>query len=589
MCDNLHVNPLSKRELKNPQKLQLLKKICADRKSCSEFAVDTLRNPVTGRKLVESSYIRRFIAEVCKVILPIINNAKKDKNIKSEAKKEIKNAILADDCMTSEKNPLQCTLYKTIKLKDHQKKVCNFVGSKQSKKGLILFHNVGSGKTISAITIVRCILQKKPNTNVFIISPTSVVWNFKKEMDKLHVKFGSNVKMYSHGTFIRKISTKGPEFARDSVIIVDEAHHFKTVKGKQSNLLMKATAIASKVFLLTATPIQNDVSEIANLYAMISGTEKDVKTLYSKFNLIDKQGIKDKDKEPLMKLFNGYISYYKNKDVSEYPSVSYHTATFKMTPTYYRMYTEIEKNTTEAQKKFGTKDLAIFINGIRRAVNSVDQEIPTPKVEWAVKHIKKSVKKKRKVLVYSNWLKSGINLIEEILSKKKIPYVEIKGSMSVNARREAVSKYNKGKVMVLFVSSAGGEGIDLKGTRSVIIMEPHWNNEKIRQVIGRAVRYQSHHGLPEKDRHVDVYNLVLTKPKREKGEVPCPSGQGTFSEGKRGGMLCIPTRASGDVAPCPSGCARKRLQSADQYLLMLSKQKDKKISTFYDILLRASI
>jgi hypothetical protein len=35
------------------------------------------------------------------------------------------------------------------------------------------------------------------------------------------------------------------------------------------------------------------------------------------------------------------------------------------------------------------------------------------------------------------------------------------------------------------------------------------------------------------------------------GVVRCPSGQCTFSEGKRGGMLCIPTRASGDVAPCP--------------------------------------
>jgi SNF2 family DNA or RNA helicase len=120
--------------------------------------------------------------------------------------------------------------------------------------------------------------------------------------------------------------------------------------------------------------------------------------------------------------------------------------------------------------------------------------------------------------------------------------------MSVKARREAISRYNKGKVLVLFVSSAGGEGIDLKNTRSVIIMEPHWNNEKIRQVIGRAVRYQSHSSLPEKDRHVDVYNLVLKKPKGEEG-----------------------------------------LQSADQYLLAISRQKDKKINTFYDILLKTSI
>jgi hypothetical protein len=63
------------------------------------------------------------------------------------------------------------------------------------------------------------------------------------------------------------------------------------------------------------------------------------------------------------------------------------------------------------------------------------------------------------------------------------------------------------------ITSAGAEGLDLKETRRVIILEPHWNNEKLNQVIGRAVRYNSHKELSESKRQVDIYHLMLIKPK----------------------------------------------------------------------------
>ena len=40
-------------------------------------------------------------------------------------------------------------------------------------------------------------------------------------------------------------------------------------------------------------------------------------------------------------------------------------------------------------------------------------------------------------------------------------------------------------------------------------MKPVWNNAKLRQIIGRVARYKSHTHLPKKDRHVNVYKLVL--------------------------------------------------------------------------------
>ena len=75
---------------------------------------------------------------------------------------------------------------------------------------------------------------------------------------------------------------------------------------------------------------------------------------------------------------------------------------------------------------------------------------------------------------------------------------------------------------VILLSSSGAEGLDLKNTRQIHIMEPHWNNAKINQVIGRGIRYKSHEKLNKKDRNVSVYYWVsepeLTKDKKGSDE-----------------------------------------------------------------------
>lgn len=86
-----------------------------------------------------------------------------------------------------------------------------------------------------------------------------------------------------------------------------------------------------------------------------------------------------------------------------------------------------------------------------------------------------------------------------------IEYVSISGSSSLNTRKRAVDMFNSGETKVMFISAAGAEGLDLKETRYVVILEPHWNDERIKQVIGRAARYKSHDALPESKRIVTVY------------------------------------------------------------------------------------
>jgi hypothetical protein len=50
-------------------------------------------------------------------------------------------------------------------------------------------------------------------------------------------------------------------------------------------------------------------------------------------------------------------------------------------------------------------------------------------------------------------------------------------------------KYIRGEICsVIGITSAGAEGISLRNVRQVHIMEPYWNNGKLEQVKGRAIR-----------------------------------------------------------------------------------------------------
>jgi hypothetical protein len=76
---------------------------------------------------------------------------------------------------------------------------------------------------------------------------------------------------------------------------------------------------------------------------------------------------------------------------------------------------------------------------------------------------------------------------------------------------EAINKNNFfGEIIKLFmITSSGAEGIDLKNTRYVHIMEPYWHPVRTSQVIGRANRLNSHIDLPEKYRTVKVFQYIM--------------------------------------------------------------------------------
>ena len=77
--------------------------------------------------------------------------------------------------------------------------------------------------------------------------------------------------------------------------------------------------------------------------------------------------------------------------------------------------------------------------------------------------------------------------------------------------RAKSSNNNLGEIIkVLMITSAGSEGINLRNTRYVHIMEPYWHPVRLEQVIGRARRICSHQSLPKALQTVEVFIYIMT-------------------------------------------------------------------------------
>jgi hypothetical protein len=71
-------------------------------------------------------------------------------------------------------------------------------------------------------------------------------------------------------------------------------------------------------------------------------------------------------------------------------------------------------------------------------------------------------------------------------------------------------------IKLLMITSSGAEGINLRNTRFVHIVEPYWHMARLEQVIGRARRICSHQDLPEELRTVKVFLYISVLSEEQK-------------------------------------------------------------------------
>ncbi len=148
--------------------------------------------------------------------------------------------------------------------------------------GALICDGVGLGKTFIGLMILeRCIRDKK---QVLLVVPKSAeqsVW--RANIDRyLYPRYYRNTYRYldieRHTSFGREglIDPQALELYRDhtDVVIIDEAHHFRNPRANRGKLLMDLAA-GKRLFMLTATPINNSLDDLYHLINYFAQGKKD--------------------------------------------------------------------------------------------------------------------------------------------------------------------------------------------------------------------------------------------------------------------------------------------------------------------------
>ncbi len=508
-----------------------------------------------------------------------------------------------DECITNCKLPL----------KKYQINAVNFISN---NRGIIAAWEVGSGKTIFAMTSAICFLKKNPDGIVFISTPKSLVSNFfssfykyfgvqeTKNLPGYAIKLLSKISYFTHDGLINKfkdeinqslIREKKDElksFPKKCMIIIDEGHNFRTrikyhkgtdsiTTGKKAYNMIKLCQKAEKVIILTATPLYNSHYDAVNLICMAKGLPflryKDIIIIHNNENIA-------------INFYMNVFSFHKTSKIDRpgYPSLTEKDVKIVMSKEFQKIYTKFEMEVFEKNdnlKNFNVKFISrpyIFLVGLRIYTNKFLGDCP--KCDVAINITVDAFKKKEKIIIASSYLSHGVYQISKLLNQKRIPHGIITGKTSKEDRTKIVEEFNKDKIYVIIISAkAGGEGLDLKGCRHVILFESLWNYSGEDQIIGRAFRLSSHDHLPENQRTVTVHRLRLTK---DENYIPEELLSYEFSN---------QTEYVNDESFDKKSYNKERiistnkLKSADDELLLYIQEKYHNIRRFYKFLYKLSI
>jgi hypothetical protein len=267
-----------------------------------------------------------------------------------------------------------------------------------------VFHSVGSGKTLTAVAIMNCLLTKHPDEKVraYVLTPKSVIAQFKAEINraKLDPSIASRIEVWSPFMWLNRVEKKVID-PTDCIIIIDEAHHFKTpLKEKpgknfgngKSDIpqiipvytwkLLNAAKKAKKIAMLTATPAVNRAKEIVNYMVMVNNSH--ISDLPLKINEYETFAKASLSKETLDTYLRCKFSTY-NESHIDFPKKIIKVINVRMSKRYGSAYMQIADDQITSFNILNAfpKNIKAFLNGIRTAVNKITHL--SPKIKWAQK------------------------------------------------------------------------------------------------------------------------------------------------------------------------------------------------------------
>lgn len=380
--------------------------------------------------------------------------------------------------------------------------------------GGILADDMGLGKTLQTITYL---LAKKEAPGL-IICPASLVYNWKKELEKFAPELSVSVisglaeereKLISKENNCDVWITSYDMLKRDMIHydgitfdteIIDEAQNIKN-HGTQAAKAVKRIQAKSR-FALTGTPIENRLSELWSIFDyLMPGILGKYEKFRKEYELPIVRDQNAEKLEQLKRLVTPFILRRVKQDVlKELPEKIEQVVYSEMEPEQKMIYTAHVNRLIESLEKKSAEEIRTGKLQILAELTRLRQICCAPslvyedyrkkacKIDTCMELITEAVAGNHKVLLFSQFT-SIFPILEKWLGYEGIKYYELTGATPKEKRMEMTEKFNHDDVPVFLISlKAGGTGLNLTAASIVIHFDPWWNIAAQNQATDRAHR-----------------------------------------------------------------------------------------------------
>ena len=291
---------------------------------------------------------------------------------------------------------------KEYELQIPQKFLSNYINPKTPYKSVLIFHNIGSGKTCTAVRIGE---EWKKYRKIIVVTPASLKGNFRNELrskcagnsylteaerrklSQLHPssdeykdiidlsdsRIDKIYRIYSYNKFV-ELAVEGNISLNNSVLIVDEVQNMVSEEGLYYETLYNTIQYAPsslRIVLLSATPMFDKPIEIAltmNLLKLpieLPIGKEFTKTFIKCYKKKDNNYYyKAQNLDMFKDMIKGYVSYFRGAPPYSFPDSTIKIVKCEMSSFQYKSYLTV-KNSEEKKDKLKKlhKNHKIFEDG----------------------------------------------------------------------------------------------------------------------------------------------------------------------------------------------------------------------------------
>jgi len=448
-------------------------------------------------------------------------------------------------------------------------------------RGILVYHQIGAGKTCTAISIAE---EFKKKLNIVVVLPAALIGSFVNELrsecpgdeyitederqklketkigDSLYIKIIKKsderiekyYTIYSYHKFVALINDQKIKKLNNTLLIIDEVQNMISMNGSFYKALKQVIDNSEnnlKIILLSATPMFDTPMEIALTLNLLKPKilfpigDNFEGTFLTKFgNYYESRNI-----DLFKSMSKNLVSYYSGDLPISYPKKIFKTVNCEMSDYQLSNYIIARKKENKFKKNFkasmnfpktfllGSRMVSniAFPNGLsgKDGFKSLNEGGLSNIKEYSIKFYKifqNILESDGPTFVYSTFLDTGglksfiiyleykgyKNFEKHGIGEKR--FAVYSGDETLDKREKIKFFYNQkenqsGKLIKMLLGSPSTkEGISLFRVKQVHVMEPHWNLSRIKQIIGRAIRFCSHKDLPENERYVNVYLYLAT-------------------------------------------------------------------------------